>query len=413
MESKQKSLEELSCLLNSFLAKNGHPSSTISIYRGWVTKLRLFMETQSFKMYDNLVGEEFLAFVKQGIAPKTYVHHVRFIYCLNCLLYNMAIETNRLRHRGKDPIFTGEIGKHAERFLLILEQELNLKAITLKLYKNSLLNICEYLNVNDIQLQSLNQNVVQEVQTSIIKNRCNLLRTLKRFLHYLYLEGLINEDLGEAVQKIKENKQEKVFSVYTYKEVKRIEDSIQRNSALGKRNYAIILLASRLGMRASDICGLRFSDINWDFNKIQFFQYKTGKTLELPLLAEIGEALVDYIKDSRPQSKEKAIFLTAMHPIRPLTAVAITDIVVRQMIVANIDINGRKHGAHSLRHSLAARLLEKGTILPVISEALGHSTTQATMSYLSIDIRGLLQCSLEVPTVYSTFYMQKGGAFYE
>lgn len=413
MKSKQKSLEELSYQLNAFLVKKEHPSSTISIYCGWVSKLRLFMETRNFKMYDNLVGEEFLAFVKQVIAPKTYVHHVRFIYCLNCLLNNEPIETTRLRHRGREPIFTGEIGKYAELLLLTLERELNLKAITVKLYRNSLLSICDYLNVNDIKLQSLNKNVVQEVQNSITKNRCNLLRTLKRFLHYLYQEGLISENIGEVVQKTKENKQEKVFSVYTYEEVKRIEDSIQRSSTLGKRNYAIILLASRLGMRASDICGLQFSNINWDFNTIQFSQYKTGKALELPLLAEVGEALVDYIKNSRPQSKDKTIFLTAIHPTRPLTAVAITDIVVRQMIVANIDINGRKHGAHSLRHSLAARLLEKGTTLPIISESLGHSTTQATMSYLSIDIRGLLQCSLEVPTVSSVFYMQKGGVFYE
>jgi site-specific recombinase XerD len=413
MELRQKSLENLSNLLDRFLVEKGHPDSTIAIYNGWVTKLRLFMETRNFKMYDNLVGKEFLAFIKQGVAPKTYIHHVRFIYCLNCLLNDEPIETNRLRRRGKEPVFSGENGKYAEQFLVALEQELSLKPITIKLYKNALFHICEYLNVNDIRLQSLSKNVVQEIQASITKNQCNLLRTLKRFLHYLYREELICEDLGEVIQTVKENKQEKVFSVYTYEEVKRIEESIQRSSTIGKRNYAVILLASRLGMRASDICGLQFSNINWDLNKIQFSQYKTGKMLELPLLAEVGEALVDYIKNARPQSKEKNIFLTAVSPIRQLTAIAVTDIVVRQMTVANIDINGRKHGAHSLRHSLAARLLEKGTTLPVISETLGHMTTQATMHYLSIDIKGLLRCSLDIPPVSSKFYMQKGGVFYE
>jgi site-specific recombinase XerD len=135
--------------------------------------------------------------------------------------------------------------------------------------------------------------------------------------------------------------------------------------------------------------------------------------IELPLLNIVGEAMIDYIRNGRPKSDSKTIFLTAIAPYTIISVPGISCIVSRIIYKAGIDTKDRHHGSHCLRHSLATRLLKQGTTLPVISDVLGHSDSQTTMTYLNVDINSLLQCSLDVPPVTDRFYMQKGGWFYE
>jgi integrase len=189
--------------------------------------------------------------------------------------------------------------------------------------------------------------------------------------------------------------------------------AIEKTSKKGKRNYAIFLLASRLGLRASDICALQFCNLDWERNVINLVQCKTGKEIEQPLLAVIGEAIVDYIRNGRPKSESKTIFLTAVAPYTPIGVSGLSGIISCVIFKSGIDVKDRHHGSHCLRHSLATQLLNQGTTLPVISQTLGHSNSQTTMIYLGIDVNGLLSCSLDVPSVPESFYMQKGGWFYE
>ncbi|MDP3915425.1 MAG: tyrosine-type recombinase/integrase [Bacteroidota bacterium] len=181
-------------------------------------------------------------------------------------------------------------------------------------------------------------------------------------------------------------KREKLPSVYDADEIKRIEDAVGQSSAVGKRDYAMLLLATRLGLRSSDIAGLKFENLDWNRNIICLTQSKTKKVIELPLLTDVGEAVINYLKYGA---------------------------VSRTIIASGVDITGRKFDSHAMRHKLASQLLRNGTSLPVISETLGHSDTQATMNYLRIDINNLMRCSLDVPLVSASFYQQKGGLFYE
>jgi len=152
--------------------------------------------------------------------------------------------------------------------------------------------------------------------------------------------------------------------------------------------------------------------LDWDHNKIIFAQYKTGKPVELPLLAEIGEAVVNYLRYARPVSNFQEIFLSARPPYRPMTRSSINGAISQIMRESGVDISQRKFGPHSMRHSLASRLLSNGISLPVISEVLGHEDTKNTMEYLRIDVSSLIKCSLDVPLVDNDFYNQKGGVFY-
>ena len=135
--------------------------------------------------------------------------------------------------------------------------------------------------------------------------------------------------------------------------------------------------------------------------------------MELPLLREIGEALVTYTRDSRPKSHLKEVFLTASAPYHPMTRISLNGVITRIMQSSGIDISSRRFGPHSMRHSLASNMLRQGTSLPVISGILGHESTQTTMEYLRVDIVNLRECVLDTPLVDEAFYLQKGGAFYD
>jgi integrase len=223
----------------------------------------------------------------------------------------------------------------------------------------------------------------------------------------------MSKDLSIYLKSVKPHRKEALPSCYDPEDVIRVENAIDRRSNIGKRDYAMVLLASRLGLRSSDIRMLEFKDIDWDNSEIKIVQYKTKRHLTLPLLADVGDAIIDYVKNSRPTSRLKNIFLTCTHPYKPCGSATVSSIVKRYFVESGVDCKGRHTGAHALRHSLATAMLGNGTTLPVISGVLGHETSESTMYYLGVDVSSLLKCSLDVPPVDESFYMQKGGILYE
>ena len=240
-----------------------------------------------------------------------------------------------------------------------------------------------------------------------------IMSTLRGFMKYAFEKKRLPIDYSIKMPKCKTAVQPKLPSTYSKKEIDQLIESVDRSSASGKRNYAIILIAARLGLRASDICRLKFNSLHWDTSTIKIRQVKTSKELELPLLSDVGNAIIDYLKYGRPESEEPYVFLTARSPIEPLwSSNAITHIVQRAFTTAKMNIKDRKFGPHSLRHSLSLRMLEQHTTLPVISEVLGHQNTESTRYYLRIDLASMKQCILEVPPTKAGFYQQKGGWYH-
>jgi site-specific recombinase XerD len=230
---------------------------------------------------------------------------------------------------------------------------------------------------------------------------------------YWHEEKITDDNFTELIEHYKWTKREKIPSFYSASEVLDIEKSVERTSGVGKRNYAMLLLASRLGLRASDIAGLKFSNLHWERNEIQLTQFKTGNPVVLPLLSDVGNAIIDYLKHGRFKSESGQVFLSARAPYVPATQNIVCSAIAYMIQQSGVSTENRHHGPHSLRHSLSARLLENNVSIAVISEALGHSNTETTMSYLRIDISSLLKCSLAAPLVPDSFYTQKGGIFYE
>jgi len=232
---------------------------------------------------------------------------------------------------------------------------------------------------------------------STIYCTCCLLRVLFR---YLFKQKMITEDLSITVPTIRCSKKSKIPSAYSRQEIRQLLACVDRGNPKGKRDYAILLIAIRLGIRASDICNLTFNNLKWESNTIEFKQNKTDDTIVLPLLNDVGEAVIDYIKYGRPAVETNNVFLRLCAPIGRLKAPTLHSIVTHYMNKSGILIpKGKKHGPHALRHSLASALLQNDIPLPVISEVLGHADSQTTSTYLKIDLLNLRKYALDVPPI--------------
>lgn len=183
--------------------------------------------------------------------------------------------------------------------------------------------------------------------------------------------------------------------VWNEDNIEKLLGQIDRDSPIGKRDYALLLIVIHLGVRDGDVRELKFENINWQSNRIEFIQSKTSQFQSLPLLPEIGNAIIDYLKNGRPASESPNIFIKHTAPYDGIKKAG--NIVTKYLRRADIPIEGdRQHGIHSLRHSLANRLLFQGVPLDIISGILGHITVNSAKEYMHLDINNLRRCALEV-----------------
>ena len=412
MDCKSRNIDVLIRECVEHLEALGYSKANINEHRRkWRDGIQPYLKANQVSDYSSDIGEQFLLIATQGVAPSTARGRSRSIRILSSYLKNGTI-SKRIVHLMEYPL-PGQIGDMALLFLQSL-RVLRRNELTIAEHRRMLsyfisgLELKSKSEVKDIREQDI-LDFIGYAQHCKDKHH----NTMRLFCRFLYEQKYIDENLEYILTGNRFPKREKLPSVYSPDEIRQIESSVEQSSHVGKRNYAILLLASRLGLRASDICNLKFSNIDWDNNKITLSQYKTGRSIELPLLIEIGEAIVNYLKYARPVSNLPEVFLTASAPYRPMNHIGLTGVIARIMQGSKVDISQRKFGPHSMRHSLASQLLNNGVSLPVISETLGHAKTQTTMEYLRIDMKNLAKCTLEVPIVNQEFYEQKGGAFYE
>ncbi len=224
------------------------------------------------------------------------------------------------------------------------------------------------------------------------------MHSLSKFLDYAHEQGYTDKVF--SFPSITVYKDRRVPEYYTADEVSKILSSIDRGNALGKRNYAMVLLGARYGLRISDIISLKLSELDFENNRISITQQKTGKPLTLDILPDVGWALIDYLKNGRPDAECDNVFLRHTHPYKAFTRGETMQYMLRQYALsAGIWKAGtEKHCSfHMLRYSLASDLIQQGVSLTTISGILGHSELNVTTLYARLDVPQLKACALEVP----------------
>src|SRR5437879_573068 len=202
-----------------------------------------------------------------------------------------------------------------------------------------------------------------------------LVSYVRSFLRFLTMRGILQKDLGEELPKIRVPRDATIPSVWDQELIVRLLGAVDRSSAKGKRDYAILLLACRLGLRTGDIRTLKLDNLRWAESTIEITQAKTGTPLTLPFPNEVGEALIDRLKSGRRHSAHREVFLNVHPPFDPFgDNDNLHHIIKYRRQLAGITFRClQKRDLHSLTHTLATRLLEKGTPLPTIAEILGHT----------------------------------------
>ena len=251
-------------------------------------------------------------------------------------------------------------------------------------------------------ISQLSQKTIEAYTLTLAKFSSSAVRArtmeMKLFCQYFISKEAIDENVLRSIPSVRYVERPRIPSTFNEKEIELLLGAVDKGNAIGKRDYAILILAAKTGLRASDIKELEFKNIQWDKNSVELIQHKTNIPITLPLSIEVGMALIDYIKNGRPVTDCQKVFVRHIPPYDKLLTTA--HLVREYMLKAKIRVkHGPSYGMHTLRHSLASILLDHNTPYPVIADTLGHVMgSDATKRYMMVDLKKLQQCSLEVPS---------------
>ena len=230
-------------------------------------------------------------------------------------------------------------------------------------------------------------------------NRAVFAAYARKFFSYLVEQGTVAANYSGILPRVRYP--QRAPSVYTYEEVEKLLSCVDRSTPMGKRDYAILLLAVRLGMRASDIRLLCFPDVDFKSRKLSYIQFKTDVPQTLSLLPEIESALRDYIENGRPKTDEPYIFLT--YRKTQLSRSVVSLIADKYFKLAGIDPGNRHHGSHSLRMTFASELVAEDVPFEAVSRLLGHEDNATVSHYVALSTESLRSCALPVPEAGGKF----------
>ncbi len=237
---------------------------------------------------------------------------------------------------------------------------------------------------------------VQRQAPRLHPKRSKLMTTaLRSFLQYTRYSGEVTADLAAAVPVVPNWSRTTLPRGITTEQVRQLLASVNRGTAVGRRDYAILLLLARLGLRSSEVALLDLDDIDWNVGQLSV-RGKRGQRTELPLLPEVGKAIAAYLRRGRPESENRRLFLRAKAPLRGFQGASGVGSVVRHSL-KRAKVNAPTYGAHQFRHGLATEMLRQGASLGEIGELLRHRHPQTTTIYAKVDIDALRTLALPWP----------------
>ena len=227
------------------------------------------------------------------------------------------------------------------------------------------------------------------------------LSAIHTFLRFLVVEGYTQRDYSSVVPLFK--RPQPMPPVYSEAEIRRIEAAVDRQGPHGKRDYAALLLATRLGIRGGDIATLTFNGLEFKRETICLTQQKTAVPLALPMLPEIKAALLDYIEHERASSDSEYVFLSLKPPFSHISVQLLGKLTSAAICSAGIVPGGRKCGPHTFRASLASSMVNDDVPYEVVRNTLGHTDVNAIKSYAKLDVERLRVYALTVPEAAGYF----------
>jgi site-specific recombinase XerD len=270
---------------------------------------------------------------------------------------------------------------------------------TLEIYSPTVIDALETFGEDPgrYQVESLRRFVFQRLRQCGTGKAKTTVKALRMFLRYLIAQGLCPSGLQEGIPRLANWRLSNLPRYLASADVEKVIDACDLCTPLGRRDKAIILLLARLGLRGGDIAELGLNDIDWMEASIRF-SGKGRREVRLPLTQEVGDAILQYLKDGRPAVSDKHVFIRAKAPLRRLgSGSTVSRIVARAIRRAGVD--APSYGAHVLRHSAATAMLRNGVSLNDIAAILRHRSIETTVHYAKVDIALLKEVAQPWPEV--------------
>jgi integrase/recombinase XerD len=234
--------------------------------------------------------------------------------------------------------------------------------------------------------------VLRESATGAVSTTQNFVAALRSFLRFCFVEGLVGEDLAPAALAVTGRRRSSLPQGISRQDAAALLGSCDRRSALGRRDYAIILLLLRLGLRRGEVASLRLEDIDWRAGEL-LVHGKGARQDRLPLPADVGEAIAGYLQRGRPKVERREVFVRARAPFEPIASGTVSSTVRRACRRAGIV----EVGSHRLRHTVACEMVAAGVPRPQIAQVLRHRSLQSTALYARVDVEQLRLLALPWP----------------
>ncbi len=293
------------------------------------------------------------------------------------------------------------MGKLTRDFELFLRSERGLSPSTLISYLPIVRRFLterfagKALRISELCPQDLHHFILSQVQRVSRTHAKLTVTALRSFLRFLLQRGAIKMDLAAAVPGVALWRLSQLPKSLPPEQVERLLESCDRNTRVGQRDYAILLLLARLGLRAGDVVGMTLDDLDWEAGEI-LVRGKGQRLARLPLPKDVGAALAHYLRHVRPVCSTRRVFVRSKAPRRGFaSAVAVCNVMRRAL--QRVGLNPEFKGAHLLRHSLATELLRRGASLDEIGQLLRHQQPTTTQIYAKVDIAALRRIALPWP----------------
>lgn len=377
------------------LKQQHYMDSTLVTYKRTYRRIKEFLQTNAIKDYEPEVGQRFLD--NQNVAPSTMSAYA-------CAVRRLNDAYNGKEYRCHHENDTQTICKHFSNLIENYKEDCiqngnKLGTIIHKQY--TCIRFLNYLYENGYDdISSIDVDVITRFLLQL--ENPDRYADVRLFLKYLKAQDFISKDFSEIIPRNK--RPVPIPSVYSIDELKRIEQSIDTSTDTGKRDIAIIQLATRMGLRSGDIAKLRLDEICFLSGYIRFVQEKTSILHELQMPQEVSDSIYMHLENSKKNHySDGYVFHSMTAPYGRITTSIIRHIVNNCICKAGIDTKNRKHGPHAFRSSLASHMIDDDCSYETVRRILGHTDPNVIKHYAKTDVERLRLCAISPPTPSGLF----------
>ena len=249
-------------------------------------------------------------------------------------------------------------------------------------------------NISQVKAEHV-QAFLSDISRSCAKSMDDVISSLRKLDRFLTVSGMARLPYAGLLMAPR-SRERKIYPCMPQNDLNLVIRSVDRSTVVGKRDYAMLLLAASSGMRAGDIAKIKLTDIDWRKNEIHIVQGKTQIPISLPMQKGVSAAVADYILNGRPKSKSPQIFLRSLAPFQKFEdGVSAACVLRRRMKATGISHeSGDGKTMHGIRRMLGTQMTMQGVPVTTVAQILGHQNIDATTPYISLDIAGLRECAL-------------------